>query len=75
LLQDALKRYAEEAKIALSSKNSWDYFLEDFGSDDNGEEIQLDLTISIEQYEKVCGPLFQKAIDICKQLLERKPCS
>jgi molecular chaperone DnaK len=71
LLQDALKRYAEEAKIALSSKSSWDYFLEDFGSDDDGEEIQLDLTISLEQYEKVCGPLFQKAIDICKHLLER----
>ena len=75
LLQDALKRYAEEAKIALSSKSSWDYFLEDFGSDDDGEEIQLDLTISLEQYEKVCGPLFQKAIDICKHLLERNKLS
>ena len=71
LLQDALKRYAEQAKIALSSKSSWDHFLEDFGSDDEGEEMQVDLTISLEQYEKVCGPLFQKAIDICKHLLER----
>lgn len=71
LLQDALKRYAEQAKIALSSKGSWGHFLEDFGADDDGEEMQVDLTISLEQYEKVCGPLFQKAIDICKQLLER----
>jgi molecular chaperone DnaK len=71
LLQDALKRYAEQAKIALSSKSSWDHFLEDFGSDDEGEEMQVDLTISLEQYEKVCGPLFQKAIDICTHLLER----
>jgi molecular chaperone DnaK len=71
LLQDALKRYAEQAKIALSSKSSWDHFLEDFGSDDDGEELQVDLTISLEQYEKVCGPLFQKAIDICLQLLDR----
>ncbi len=71
LLQDALKRYAEQAKISLSSKSSWDHFLEDFGSDDGGEEMQVDLTISLEQYEMVCGPLFQKAIDICKQLLER----
>ena len=75
LLQDALKRYAEQAKIALSSKSSWDHFLEDFGSDDEGEEMQVDLTISLEQYEKVCGPLFQKAIDICKQLLERNKLS
>jgi len=71
LLQDALKRYAEQAKIALSSKSSWDHFLEDFGSDDDGEEMQVDLTISLEQYEKVCGPLFQKAIDICTRLLDR----
>ncbi len=75
LLQDALKRYAEQAKIALSSKSSWDHFLEDFGSDDDGEEMQVDLTISLDQYEKVCGPLFQKAIDICKQLLERNKLS
>jgi molecular chaperone DnaK len=75
LLQDALKRYAEQAKIALSSKSSWDHFLEDFGSDDEGEEMQVDLTISLEQYEKVCGPLFQKAIDTCKQLLERNKLS
>jgi molecular chaperone DnaK len=71
LLQDALKRYAEQAKIALSSKTSWDHFLEDFGSDDDGEEMQVDLAISLEQYEKVCGPLFQKAIDICAELLAR----
>lgn len=75
LLQDALKRYAEQAKIALSSKSSWDLFLEDFGSDDDGEEIQVDLSISLEQYEKVCGSLFQKAVDICKQLLERNKLS
>lgn len=71
LLRDALKRYAEQAKITLSSKSSWDHFLEDFGPDDDGEEMQVELTISLEEYEKVCGPLFQKAIDICKQLLDR----
>lgn len=71
LLQDALKRYAEQAKIALSSKISWDYFLDDFGSDDYGKEMQVDLVVSLEQYENVCGPLFQKAIDICNKLLER----
>jgi molecular chaperone DnaK len=74
-MQSAVKRYAEQAKIALSSKTSWSHFLEDFGSDDDDEEMQVDLTISLEQYEKVCGPLFQKAIDICKQLLERNKLS
>jgi molecular chaperone DnaK len=41
------------------------------GEDDDGEEIQADLNISLEQYEEVCGPIFQKAVDVCKELLER----
>jgi len=71
LLQDALKRYAEQAKIALSSRSSWDHFLDDFGSDDHESEMQVDLVISLEQYEKVSEPLFQSAINICIKLLER----
>ena len=71
LLQDALKKYAEEAKITLSSKTNWSYFLEDLGEDDEGEEIQADLNISLEQYEKVCAPIFQRAIDIVKDVLAR----
>lgn len=71
LLQDALKKYAEEAKITLSSKEKWGHFLEDLGEDDDGEEIQADLDISLEQYEKVCVPIFQGAIDIVKNVLSR----
>lgn len=71
LLQDALKKYAEEAKITLSSKTNWSYFLEDLGEDDEGEEIQADLNISLERYEKVCAPIFQRAIDIVKDVLAR----
>ncbi|NAR90885.1 Hsp70 family protein [Acinetobacter haemolyticus] len=71
LLQDALKKYAEEAKIALSSKEKWSYFLEDLGEDDDGEEIQADLDIGLEQYEKVVSPIFQRAIDIVQDVLKR----
>lgn len=71
LLQDALKKDAEEAKIALSSKEKWSYFLEDLGEDDDGEEIQADLDISLEQYEKVVSPIFQRAIDIVQDVLKR----
>ena len=71
LLQDALKKYAEEAKITLSSKEKWSYFLEDLGEDDDGEEIQADLDISLEQYEKVISPIFQRAIDIVQNVLKR----
>jgi molecular chaperone DnaK len=71
LLQGALKRYAEEAKIALSSRPSWTGFIEDLGEDTGGEEIQLDIKISLPEYERVCGPIFQKAVDICLDLLKR----
>lgn len=71
LLQDALKRYAEQAKIALSSRSSWNHFWDDQQTDDSGEEMEVDFSISLEEYEKVCGPLFQQAIDICTHLLAR----
>ncbi|OGT19193.1 MAG: hypothetical protein A2V90_03760 [Gammaproteobacteria bacterium RBG_16_57_12] len=71
LLQDALKRFAEEAKINLSSKNKWAVYLEDFGEDESGEELLLDLKISLADYEKVCVPIFQKAISITADLLKR----
>lgn len=71
LLQEALKKYAEEAKITLSSKEKWGYFLEDLGEDDEGEEIQAELDINLEQYEKVVSPIFQRAIDIVQDVLKR----
>lgn len=71
LLQSALKRYAEEAKIALSSRPNWAGFIEDLGEDGSGEEIQFDMKISLDEYEAVCGHIFQKAVDICLDLLKR----
>jgi molecular chaperone DnaK len=70
-LQDSLKIYAEQAKIALSSKPQWSHYLEDFGEDASGEEVMLDFNVSLDRYEEVCGPIFQGAVDICKKLLER----
>ena len=74
VLKDALKRYAEEAKIQLSFKNSDDviYTLGDLCDDSDGEEIDLtDLTITQEEVFDAMRPIFQKAVDICKALLRR----
>lgn len=71
LLQGALKRYAEQAKIALSSRPLWEMFLDEFGKDDDDEEIELNIQISLAQYEQVCEPIFQRAIDICQAVLAR----
>ena len=73
ILQEAMKTYTEEAKNQLSFQTSWDILsnLGDLGEDDNGEEIELDLTITQEQAFASMRPYFQKAVDICKKLLQR----
>lgn len=70
--REALKPYAEEFKNELSFKSSHYLYQEDrCGTDDNGKEIEIDLTVTQEELEKVLSPVFQKAIDICKNLLTR----
>lgn len=71
LLQDALKRHASDAKIKLSSTNQWSEFIENLGEDDVGEEIEFDIAITLDEYEKVVSPIFQQAIDITKDLIQR----
>lgn len=71
--RDALKTYAEEVKTQLSFKPSEDIMsnLGDVGADEEGEDIELDLTLTQEQVFAAMRPYFQKAVDICKALLKR----
>ncbi len=73
ILRYAMKFYAEQAKNQLSFKPQADITsqLDEFGDDDNGEEIELDLIITQEQLKNVLAPVFQKAVDITKDLLKR----
>ena len=73
ILRDAMKFYAEQAKNQLSFKEKCDITsqLDEFGEDDEGSEIELDMVISQSELEPVLSPIFQKAIDCCKGLLER----
>ena len=73
ILRDAMKTYAEKVKNQLSFKESEDVIsdLGELGEDEEGEEFELDLSITQEQVYKVMRPLFQKAVDICKELLKR----
>jgi len=74
ILRDAMKFFAEQVKIQLSFNDSYD-ILTDLGdipgSDDEGEEIELDFTITREEFKKVVEPVFQKAIDLSIQLINR----
>lgn len=71
LLRDALKKYAEETKIELSLKNIASVYADDFGKDAKNHELILNMKISLNQYETIVSPIFQRAIDISLKLLER----
>lgn len=74
ILRNAVKFYAEEAKIELSFKDSHNV-LTPLGAfpfeDDNGDEPEIDVLVTQKDMEDVLGPIFQKAIDIAIELLKR----
>ncbi|MCB0768726.1 MAG: Hsp70 family protein, partial [Flavobacteriales bacterium] len=74
MLRDAMKHKAEEAKIQLSYKDDY-HLLSQLGEfplvDATGEEVELDLSLTSAQLEAAVAPIFQRAIDIAKSLLER----
>lgn len=69
----ALKFFAEEIKNNLSFNSSHNIYVDpgDCGEDDNGEEIEIDLTVTQDQLKEVLAPVFQKAIDCAVTLLSR----
>ncbi len=72
-LRDALKLYAEELKRNLSFNITHNIYVDpgDFGEDDDGEEIEIDLTVSQDELKLVFEPIFQKAIDLALELMQR----
>lgn len=74
ILQEAMKSFAEEAKIQLSF-NTEHNILSDLGDipgeDDEGNPFELDITVTQDDFRKVVAPIFQRAIDITKKLIER----
>ncbi|MCB0537710.1 MAG: Hsp70 family protein [Bacteroidetes bacterium] len=74
ILRNAMKFYAEETKIKLSFNDTHN-ILSDLGDipgeDDEGEEFELDITVTQADITKALAPVFQKAIDVSLSLLER----
>lgn len=72
--EKAIKQTAEDTKNQLSFHSTFTIETEDagqYGQDDNGDEIDIEATVSTETLSNVLTPLFQKAIDIVKDLLKR----
>ena len=75
ILRNAMKSFAEKAKIELSFNVVTDIttFLTDIpAKDENGDQISLNLEISQEELLPVFKPFFQKAIEYTKTLLNKK---
>lgn len=74
LLRAAVKFHAEVAKNELSFKDKA-RILTNLGDlpfeDENGEEPEIDLELTENDLEIIFSPIFQKAIDITKELLKR----
>lgn len=74
MLRAAVKPYAEEAKNQLSFKDSHT-ILTNLGDlpfeDENGDEPEIEVVVTQKEIEIVLAPIFQKAIDITKDLLKR----
>lgn len=74
ILRTAVKFYAEETKNQMSFKDKY-HILSNLGDlpfeDENDEELEIDIEITQADMERVCCPIFQKAIDITKDLLKR----
>lgn len=74
MLRDAMKRYAEQARIQLSFKNEH-HVLTELGEiplqDASGTDVELDLSITQDRMAEALTPVYQRAIDLTKQLLQR----
>lgn len=73
MLRNAMKLYAEDAKIQLSMKPKAEILsnLGELGCDDEGKELELDLEITESQAEPVMKPFFERTIVLCNDLLQR----
>lgn len=72
-LRNALRFYAEDAKKKFTYDEECTIYSDmgELGEDDEGEEIELDITITQADITQVLSPVLQKAIEISKSLLKR----
>ncbi len=74
ILRESFKYHAEIIKIQLSFNENYE-LLTDLDEipfkDSNGIDLELDLTVSREDFKKAVAPIFQQAIDTCNELIKR----
>lgn len=71
--RNMFKQLAEQAKIKLSTVDEYELENDEYPcKDDDGNDIEISITITKNEYENVAKPIFQEAIDITEKLLKKK---
>jgi molecular chaperone DnaK len=65
-----LKIKTEEAKIQLSSSISAPVIIDGILEDENGDSIDVDITITRDEFEKTISPLIERSIELIEDLLK-----
>jgi molecular chaperone DnaK len=65
-----LKRHAENIKKMLSKQERVEYFEENVFTDDDGTPVDLECTVTREEFEQLAGPAVERSIDIVQQLIQ-----
>jgi len=72
ILRDALKSLAEEVKIQLTVKDYYELLTDEpICLDDNEDAIEVDMEITLKQFNIAAAPIYLRSIDIVKTILKR----
>ena len=66
-----LKVAAEEAKIELSNYDESDVFLPEFIKDDEGEGLDFEYDLTVEELKNIMAPYIARTIDSCYEALAK----
>ena len=67
-----LKKYAEKAKIDLSTVQQLKVYLDDLGMDDDGKDIILDCKIHNNELKRVMEPFITSSLNLCHEAILEK---
>jgi molecular chaperone DnaK len=70
LFEGEMKIKTEEVKIQLSSSKTASIFIDGILCDENGDIIDIDVTVSREEFEKVIMPFIEQSIELIDELLK-----
>lgn len=70
LFEGEIRLQTETAKIQLSSAKSAQILIDNILEDENGDVIDIDVTITKEEFEKLTTPFIERSIELINSLLK-----